>query len=200
MVKQHKHSCSVAITWRDGDAGQGKGKKEGEKYDIWAQSVIEMKREGSTRYAESPPCHHRCDSPCTKNRLQNHLEGSFRRLSILLGEHPLVSYIREVSRQTSKLEGGLFRPNTCARRVGWIGTTTFGPNQWRNMRHTYGRIVLTELIYLWITVLIYLSRNGKVKKRVNCLLVLREAQRAYIEYKRIPPNPRLEGYDYTTHI
>jgi len=156
MVKQHKHSCSVAITWRDRDAGQGKGKKkEGEKYDIWAQSVIEMKREGSTRYAESPPCHHRCDSPCTKNRLQNHLEGSFRRLSILLGEHPLVSYIREVSRQTSKLEGGLFRPNTCARRVGWIGTTTFGPNQWRNMRHTYGRIVLTELIYLWITVLIY---------------------------------------------
>ena len=37
-----------------------------------------------------------------------------------------------------------------------------------------------------------------MKKRVNYLLVLREAQRAYIEYKRIPPNPRLEGYDYTT--
>jgi len=41
-------------------------------------------------------------------------------------------------------------------------------------------------------------RIGEVKKRVNYLLVLREAQRAYIEYKRIPPNPRLEGYDYTT--
>ena len=33
---------------------------------------------------------------------------------------------------------------------------------------------------------------------MNCLIVLREALWAYIEYKRIPPNPRLEGYDYTT--
>ena len=46
--------------------------------------------------------------------------------------------------------------------------------------------------------LCYHVRIGEVKKRVNYLLVLREAQRAYIEYKRIPPNPRLEGYDYTT--
>ena len=37
-----------------------------------------------------------------------------------------------------------------------------------------------------------------MKKRVNYLLVLREAQRAYIEYKRIPPNPRLEYNDTYT--
>jgi len=46
MVEQHKHSCYVAVTWRDGDAGQGKEKKRkkvGEKYDIWAWCVIEMK-------------------------------------------------------------------------------------------------------------------------------------------------------------
>jgi hypothetical protein len=63
-VEQHKHLCSVAVTWRDGDAGQGRErKKKSEKYDMWAWSVIEMKREGSTRYAESPPCRHPCDSP-----------------------------------------------------------------------------------------------------------------------------------------
>ena len=31
----------------------------------------------------------------------------------------------------------------------------------------------------------------KRKERVNWLVVLREALWAYIEYKRIPPNPRL---------
>jgi len=94
-----------------------KRKKAGEKYDIWAWCVIEMKWEGSTRYAESPSCHHPCDSPRRQNRLQNHLEGSFRLFSILWGEHPLVSYIREVSRQTSKLERDLFRPNTCCAQL-----------------------------------------------------------------------------------
>ena len=36
------------------------------------------------------------------------------------------------------------------------------------------------------------------EERESELVVLREALWAYIEYKRIPPNPRLEGYDYTT--